>query len=470
MSEYLTVASKMKQFTITEAVSRGICSGCGACAVVDKGIKVERDGYGVMQAALPADFDARASKASLVCPFSDESSNEDEHGSMLWGDKEMASDPRVGHFLSLYAGRIEDHASITQSSSGGLTSWICAQLLNAGIVDGILHVAKKIQADSRAELYEFSISNDVGQLMSERKSQYYSVSASDVLSRIRGDGRKYAFVGVPCFVKAIRNLQKVEPDFQAQIPVLVGLVCGHLKSSAFAELMAWQVGVNPRELRAVDFRVKDKERPASRYAFAATNDEGRTFSRTSSQLLGGNWGHATMQLTACNYCDDIFAELADVSLGDAWIPRFESDWQGTNVLVVRNAKIDEMLRAASDRKEIYLENMPIDELASSQDGNFRHRRTDLQVRLADDIAADLPVPKKRVVPDLNSVPTARVELLRLRRKMGEVSHLFFADAKNANSLKVYIRGMRPYTRKMDGMTKPPLIVRALRKIWKIVRR
>ena len=468
-AESPTVVSKMKQFTITDAVSRGICSGCGACAVVDDGIRVERDGYGVMQAKLPAGFDPGKSKASVVCPFSDEAPTEDEHGKKLWGAG-MNSDPRVGHFMSLYAGRVEDQASITQSSSGGLTSWICAQLLGAGIVDGVLHVAKKVQPDSKRELFEFSISTGVEQLMSERKSQYYSVSASDVLNRIRGDGKRYAFVGVPCFIKAIRNLQNVESEFRVQIPVLVGLVCGHLKSSAFAELMAWQVGVNPRELQAVDFRVKDPNRLASRYAFAATNVAGKTFSKTSSQLLGGNWGHATMQLTACNYCDDIFAELADVSLGDAWIPRFENNWQGTNVLVVRNAEIDAILRAASDRKEIYLEKLPIDELSSSQDGNFRHRRMDLQVRLADDMAADLAVPKKRMSPDVNSVPPARVELLRLRRKMAEVSHAFFLDAKKSSSLNVFVRGMRPYTRKMDGMTKPPLLVRAIRKLLRLLRK
>src|SRR3546814_14393552 len=90
---------------------------------------------------------------------------------------------------------------------------------------------------------------------------------SVALSSIAGDGKRYAFVGVPCFVKAISLLMRQDARLAEQIRFRDGLVCGHLKSAAFAECLSWQTGVTPEELAAVDFRVKDPDPPATRYRF-----------------------------------------------------------------------------------------------------------------------------------------------------------------------------------------------------------
>lgn len=31
---------------------------------------------------------------------------------------------------------------------------------------------------------------------------------------------------------------------------------------------------------------------------------------------------------ACNYCDDVFAECADVTCMDAWLPEYSQDHRG----------------------------------------------------------------------------------------------------------------------------------------------
>ena len=53
------------------------------------------------------------------------------------------------------------------------------------------------------------------------------------------------------------------------------------------------------------------------------------------------------QVNACNYCDDIFAETADVAFGDGWLPEYKMDWQGTNVVVSRHPDIDEIIADAA---------------------------------------------------------------------------------------------------------------------------
>src|SRR5699024_1549087 len=103
----------------------------------------------------------------------------------------------------------------------------------------------------------------------------------------------------------------------SSIAYYVGLVCGHLKSQFFAESMAWQTGVSPERLSDVDFRVKNPGRSASSYDFSATDHSGDTHIRATASLAGGSWGHGAFQPEACNFCDDIFAETADIVFGDA---------------------------------------------------------------------------------------------------------------------------------------------------------
>ena len=456
----------MEKFGIRAVVSNGLCVGCGACAVVVPDIKMTRDQYGVMQAIVPKELDNKTlNLASAVCPFSSASLNEDEHAEYLW-EKFALSDDKIGSYLALHAGRVNDQSYLLNSSSGGLTSWVCIQLMKKGLIDGVIHVGPT--SDAVQGLYEFQVSRSIDELRLRRKSQYYSVSANDVLCSIKGDGKRYAFVGVPCFIKALRNIERHEPAVKAQIVFALGLVCGHMKSSAFAELMAWQVGVRPEQLASVDFRVKDETKPASRYAFAASAVGAQPRLKTSSKLIGGNWGHAAMQLNACNYCDDIFAELADVTFGDAWIPQYESVWQGTNIVVSRNVLISEILEEARNSGEIALDDLTPALMIESQNGNFRHRREGLAQRLADDDLACVQRPAKRVVADGTILTEHRREIVRLRRAMGHASHDLFLKAKAAGSIRSYIRGIARFSSRMDELTKPPLLGRAVGKLMRLL--
>ena len=105
-----------KPFTIAEVNQEGLCVGCGACAVVDKSVRIERNQLGEMV----ADFsltDLSSSPADLVCPFSDNSQNEDSIAEQLYNSCE-SYDPRVGFFSKIYSGRRVDEDILLNSSSG----------------------------------------------------------------------------------------------------------------------------------------------------------------------------------------------------------------------------------------------------------------------------------------------------------------------------------------------------------------
>lgn len=415
---------------IEETIARGICIGCGACSVATGGaVRVTLSRHRLYQADIRMASDEQVRTASRVCPFSDEAVDEDQLGAPALPPGAL-HDRRTGSYTSVFAGRVADDDYLLGSSSGGLTSWTLQELLQNGDVDGVVHVGRT----PGEELFGYRISTTIDQLRDDRKSRYYATTLRDVMEEVRDGDLRVALVGVPCFIKAARLLARETPEIASSIAYYVGLVCGHLKSQFFAESMAWQTGVSPERLSDVDFRVKNPGRSASSYDFSATDHSGDTHIRATASLAGGSWGHGAFQPEACNFCDDIFAETADIVFGDAWLPEYKEEWRGTNVVVSRNARLDEILAAGADSNALVLDTLTIGAAAQTQDGNFRHRRQGLAVRLADDLEAGLSVPRKRVQPDSRAVLPRRRRLIRQRRMMSRKSIEWFSDAKTAGSL------------------------------------
>ena len=423
---------------IEQVIERGMCVGCGACGVRSSGaVPVTIGRHGVYQASLAGVEPTVVPVVSRVCPFSDDAKNEDELGQERF--PHLPTDPRLGRYLDVFAGRRTSEQELVGSSSGGLTSLMLEELLREGLVDGVLHVGRT----SGDQLFDYRISTSPDEIEESRKSAYTATTLADVVAAIRGDGRSYAVVGIPCFIKALRLLAGEMPELAEQFRVYVGLVCGHLKSTFFAESLAWQAGVAPSELERIDFRVKNPGRSSVDYDYEVVpRDGGAPRVRRTSSAMDGSWGYGAFQPEACNFCDDIFAEGADVVFADAWLPKYQADWRGTNVVVVRDARLSELLRAAERRGDIVLESLSNDEAAASQAGNFRHRRTGLAVRLADDIRRGLSVPVKRVAPDARVVTRRRAAVVRQRRKMSRLSLGAFAAAREAGDFQLYVGPMQ----------------------------
>ncbi len=413
-----------------------MCVGCGACAVRTGGaVSVTLGRRGTYEANLDQATDEDVAAASRVCPFSDESKNEDSLGASRFEGSDHNSE--LGYYREIWAGRISNDEQILGSSSGGMTSWLLGELLARGEVDGVMHVGRSDQGH-----FEYRVSSSQEDLANSRKSNYSSVSLEEVLLQIRGDGLRYALVGVPCFIRASRLLAEEDDVLNEQLKYYFGLVCGHLKSQFYAESLAWQANVAPTELEAVDFRVKSQSGPASKYNYAVTKrGESTPIVRPMSETLDGNWGYGAFQPNACNYCDDVFAETADVAFADAWLPEYVDEWRGTNIVVSRNDDLTRMIEDGATTGSVSLDVLTPAAAAKSQAGNYRHRRDGLQVRLADDVAAGLGAPLKRVEPSYKGSTLIRRALIRQRRLLSRLSLEAFAEARARGDFSLYARPM-----------------------------
>jgi coenzyme F420-reducing hydrogenase beta subunit len=212
-----------------------------------------------------------------------------------------------------------------------------------------------------------------------------------------------------------------------RVKVCIGLFCGHLKSAAMVDSFALQSGLGPEAVASVDFRLKQPERRADVYTVGITAKNGVVRQRDWTRMVDGDWGMGFFQYSACNYCDDVMAETADVSFGDAWVPPYSADGNGTNVIVVRSPQIDAIFQAALSEGRVILKNVDGEFLAKTQAAGLRQRREGLAYRLYK--RRDRPTPRKRVAADANAGGWKRRRIYDLRMAISHWSHRVFAAAR-----------------------------------------
>jgi coenzyme F420-reducing hydrogenase beta subunit len=431
---------------LSRIISGGYCIGCGVCAALESDhINMAFDQYGMIQPQFNGEMDAaQAERILKVCPFSDDEPNEDDLAGSLFPDCEQ--DVRIGRHKGLYAGYVAEGEYRARGSSGGVISWVLAELLKKNLADKVIHVAPVPASSGR--LFAYRVSTSVEEVLQGAKSKYYPIELSEVLARVRAETGRYVLVGVPCFIKAVRRLALIDPVIQERIIFYVGLVCGHLKSKAFADCFAWQAGIQPGQLEKIDFRVKLPNRNASDYGVMLTGN-GKSIMRATREFFGSNWGHGFFKYSACEYCDDVFAETADLSVGDAWLPEYTEDSSGNSIVVTRSVELDQLVRAGMASGRLSMKDCPSDAMAESQAGGLRHRRDGLSYRLYLKEEEGVWAPKKRVPVSEAGVGSKRKRIYGLRETLRQRSHELWAESVSAGSFALFESEMKKLIRRYN---------------------
>ncbi|MFN4142653.1 Coenzyme F420 hydrogenase/dehydrogenase, beta subunit C-terminal domain [Aestuariivirga sp.] len=409
-----------------DVVKAGLCIGCGSCAAAEPSAAMRWDEHGQLTPRGPSGwYRGRSESFARRCPFSPAARDETTLARDLFPGAPHAEE-RIGRHEACYVGHAAEEPFRAQGSSGGMVSWVAAELLRRRLVDGVLHVAP---SDPRAtgRLFSYRVSRTARELKAGAKSRYYPVDLAAALREVRERPGRYALVGIPCFIKAVQLLRREDPLMRQRIAFTLGLFCGHMKSARMVESFAWQMGIAPEEIAAAEFRLKDPNRPANWYRAEIATADGRRSSEDWWNLADGDWGAGFFQNPACNWCDDVAAETADIAFGDAWVEPYSSDGRGTNVVVVRTPLLAGVLRQGLAEGRLALAEVDADFVAETQAAGFRHRREGLALRLA--LRRGPLKPMKRVRPGMPPI-TARRKLVYLSRfVISAASHRMFRAAR-----------------------------------------
>lgn len=438
---------------IENVVSGGFCIGCGGCAATDKNIKMNFTDYGIYEPVLSK---TPTNEADLVCPFSNKGPHENKLGAAELSDGQK---DKLGHYLALYSGYVINETQRLTSSSGGCTTWLTNELLENDLIDYVIH----IKPNDQGILFEYAISSTINEITSKAKTRYYPIEVSSVLDSMRRLPGRYAFVGVPCYIKMIKRLAKIDNVINSRLAYTISIFCGHMKSAGFAESLAWQLKVAPSEIKTVDFRHKILSQSANNYGFKVDKNDNSSHIESMSNLLGKDWGMGAFRLKSCDFCDDIVGELADISFGDAWLNEYKYDSRGHNLIIIRNQKLLEIFNGGLNKGNIHIENVTAEQVVMSQDSSFRHRRDGLKYRMDSYNKKGLWYPKKRDFKGIATPSLMTKTIWHYRAWYSSLTHRVFLKAKKQNSIKYYIIFTKAMMVMYKGLNATNKILRLLTK-------
>ena len=447
---------------IKKVLDNGFCIGCGICSAVenhsgDATMVTELNADGFFRARIIASDRDVNSDVEKVCPFSDAAPNED-----LLADKRFSGvvsnyKKRIGFYEDIYAGYVSEGEYRALGSSGGSVSWVVDQLLISDEIDFVVHV--KPTADNSSVILKYQISSCKEEASDRRKSSYYPIELSEVLSEIRKTPGRYAVVGIPCFIKGINALRHLEPVFEERIVYTIGLICGHLKSARYADFIALNAGIEPGSLIDIDFRTKIAGNKVNDYGITAKGKgmAGEVVENTvlNRDVFGASWGYGLFMPKACEYCDDVFAETADMVIGDAWMPEFMNDSGGANVVLVRDSVLAKIIYAGRLTGKLKYREISTDELLATQDGCMRQRGEALAFRLFGESKAQRWTPKKRVEKSIVDLQPRLKKKYHIRQKLTAKSHAITRSmSRDRLTLNVYKNEFLSLMKAYDSLDRP----------------
>lgn len=250
----------------------------------------------VFDTPLSADDDARA---AAVCPAVNLN---------LTPTAEAEMHPEWGPVVQVRTGWAVDAEVRHRGSSGGGISALLIHLLESGQVDFVAHVG--VSPDDPLKNIRL-LSRDRAAVLAGAGSRYAPAAPMADVQTLFTTGERFAFVGKPCDVAALRQYLEVFPNRRHQVQAVLSFMCAGVPSLQGTHDVLEALGTSAAEVRR--FQYRGNGWPG--FATALTHD-GRElrmdYNRSWGQILGRH-----LQLR-CKLCPDGTGEFADVVCADAW--------------------------------------------------------------------------------------------------------------------------------------------------------
>jgi coenzyme F420 hydrogenase subunit beta len=347
--------------TIARVRAGELCTGCGLCAGLSAGsFALSEVAPGYLRPPIGAKLSPGAEAAvARACP-----------GNRVAPWPGSASvDPAWGPIGSCHTGHATDPEVRLTGSSGGILTALALVALEAGLVDGVVHVAADPDHPTRNRT---TISRDRAALLAGAGSRYAPSSPLAAVGGLLEQDQRLMFIGKPCDVSALTSLAQVDARVDKVFPYRLSFFCGGIPSFAGTDRILAAMGLDGKCVSA--FRYRGNGWPGL--------TEARTSDGASATMrYADSWGKFLSPEVQyrCKICPDAVGGVADIAAADAWYggdegyPAFDEQ-PGRSLVLGRTGKGRGLLALALTREAIALEPLATAEIALMQPAQARRKR------------------------------------------------------------------------------------------------
>ncbi len=366
----------MKAPDLETIVSNGLCAGCGLCASLAGRDRLEMKitSCGRIRPHAREKIDPETlEKIRFICP-----------GIRVTGAdaSQLASagtlHPVWGPIRSVHRGWAADETVRFRSAAGGSMTALGVFLLESGKVDAILHVRASSANPMRTDA---QVSTTAAEVKSGAQSRYGPAAPLVHVHRLLDEGRRFALLGKPCDVAAIRNLSRIDSRVEAQVPYCLTIFCGGIPTLQTAHRIAAYHGLSEAEVE--EFRWRGHGWPGPTHI---RSRDGKNYDLSYEQTWfdpSRPWSYDIQ--FRCKICPDAIGELADVSCPDGWVMRdgkpIHEEAPGVNVLVARTERGERLVSEAAAAGAIGLAPFAVSEF-DAMHGDHLPRKLEYPARMA----------------------------------------------------------------------------------------
>ena len=378
---------------VDQVVQWRLCMGCGACKwacpngaislknIINKGIKPIIDG----------NLCEKCGKCVDVCPGLSL-----EHKPFPDGVIEELKDG-WGPILEIHEGYAADESIRFAGSSGGIATALALYAIEQAGFVGVLHI--KVSPDNPIEnIPTFSTTKE--ELLQTTGSRYAPAAPCQAFDLIKNANGKCMFISKPCDCAALRKACELDPDLATNVGLIVSIFCAGTPTTAGTLATLKTMGVdNLHDVKSFKYRgdgwpgmvkvvthnkINNINVPENVYTIDDNTRE-MTYDDAWGNILSHNG-----QLR-CRLCPDSTGEFADISSGDSWYRKNESN-TGLSLILSRTNNGQLFIDRACKSNYISIaKSMPLN-LPNSQKSVYE-RRCQLHGRLGTMLFFGVPTPK-----------------------------------------------------------------------------
>jgi coenzyme F420 hydrogenase subunit beta len=260
----------------------------------------------------------------------------------------------IGCYRSLYVGHSRAPDVRRHSASGGIITHALLYLLEGGAIDGAVVVRQ-----GRPEPWQAQpiIARSAEEIRASSQSVYTPVPVNTLLDQMESFQGRLAYVGLPDQVASLRRLQQLGHPGARKVEYVLGPYVGTIMY--FDAIVSYLRACGIHRLEEVaELKYREGEWPG--YLQIKTSS-GKTLRLKKFYF---NYLIPFYITQSSLFSVDFTNELADISVGDAWHPRYERAGQGFSVVVARSEKAESVLLSMRRQGLIELEGIPLDEALS----------------------------------------------------------------------------------------------------------